>query len=744
MTAQRSFPPSADDRPLDLDWRRDLVIRAVHNRSGTFWRIKDPLTLRYFELNEKEHFLLTHLSPSQSLRDLQDALRRQFAPNEVTLGELSRFLWELLENHLILRGDPSLASVAQRYALTNTPGPPLERGQGGWVWRSLLFHRFRGINPTPLLDRLVAVTARCPRWVRLAVFLGPPVVSLRMLVSNPRILEWNSVPGITALSPWAWLSVGVLLWLCRIAHELAHGVVCRWHGAECPDLGIQWMLLSPILYCDVSDAWLLASPAARIHTSAAGPLIDLWLASVSLGIALSTVVEPLRTIAWTVSLFCLVNTVLLNGNPLLKYDGYHVLCDVLDEPNLSDKARLWWLGCWTSLCLGLAPPRSNAGQVRNPTVVALYGLAAAVYRPWIWGTLLAGVALAMAQWDYPRLGWLLVLLLTTLLVFPWMSRLIRFLRDPEVRSHMNPVRVRWTVWLLLAFLAALMLVPLPRTISATARVDAPRAFPLYVVVPGQIESHLPAGTPVLAGEAVVRLSNPELSRESEKLRAEVGLLEFRLRSLETQRLDHPEKSSALATTKEALSSARRQSDQVQADLSRLELISPREGTFWPPPWRLGSPEPEDSLKVWSGSPGDRWNRGCWLEVGTLLGHIGDPSELSIVLEVPPERADVVRVGQMVRMVLVRAPDRSIQGTIAEVGLTMDENRLNSRAGGTASRGAGTVMARIRLSAESPRLQLRDVGTARISVDWSPCGKRVLDWIQFTFQPMAVRTGSTIR
>ncbi|HBH51616.1 MAG TPA: hypothetical protein DDY91_06975 [Planctomycetaceae bacterium] len=736
MTVLPSSSLAADDRPLDLSCRPDLVVRPVSSRSGVFWRIKDPVSLRYFELTPEEHFLLTRLKPESTLRQLSGDFANQFAPREVASGELRQFLLDLLENQLVIRSHHRRAVVAWGHPEASMTGHPEENTRRAIGWQSLLFHRFRGINPTPILDVIVRLLVACPSGLRRAMFWIPLALAAWLLAFHPVVGGWNLSGGFSALTFPAWGLMLLLLWFCRAFHELAHGVACRWFGAECPEIGIQWLLLSPVLYCDVSDAWLLSSRASRIYISAAGPLADLWLAAVGIMLATSLGVEPLRTVSWAVSLFCLANTLFLNGNPLLKYDGYHVLCDLMEEPNLSDKARARCRGWWLSLCLGLTASASTAGRVRHPTLVALYGVAAGIYRPWIWGTLLIGVAMGISRSGHPDLGWIVALSLIAVLLMSRVARLSRNLQDPLVRSQVDPHRAWWTVGAGLILSALFLLVPLPRTISATALVDAPHASPLYVVVPGRIEMTKPSGVAVLPGEVVARLSNPELMRQRDRLWAEVGQLEFRLRSYETQRLERPETSPPVSATRESLAAARRQLEEVQGDLERLNVSAPREGILWPPPWKLPHHHHhQQQVTNWTGSPLDTANRGCWLEVGTLVGQIGAPADLSIVLELPAHRADLVQEGQVVTVVLSHAPHQTLRGQISQVGLKMAESRSPDLGTGVGNSEGGPVLARISLSHGGEALQLRDRGSARISVAWTPCGRRVLEWLQSVFRPM---------
>jgi putative peptide zinc metalloprotease protein len=711
------------------------VIRTVNSPAGDCHRLKDPITLRYFEFTAEEYFVWAQLRPGITLGELRQRCEAEFAPRQVSTGELQRFVLELLENRLITRREPP----AQPARTMADPSPGRPGSSIATSWSALLFHRFRGLNPTPFLDRLVQLIKACPRLLVRALLLAPPVAALWLLLSDAERLRVDQTPWLQAQDSTVWIATAVVLWLCRGVHEAAHGVACRWQGAECPELGVQWLLFSPVLYCDVSDTWLLASRASRVLVTAAGPLADIWLAACGWLIAEATTVESVQAIARLVALFCIANTLLLNGNPLLKYDGYHVLCDLADEPNLSDKARGWWLERCAAVGLGIHPVASSAGRVRHPGLVACYGLAAAIYRPWIWGTLIMTTSAWFTQSGYPQLALLAAALLLLAILGPWLAGLLRTLRHPLFWSRLESGRFRVTVGVLAALVAAACLVPLPRSVPAIARVDAPNSQPLYVVVPGRLDMAVPAGTTVQQGELLAKLSNPELLRQRERLWAEVQQLEFRLSALEARRLEAPQDNLPVSATGESLRAARQQLSQLDADLSRLEFRAASAGQFWPPPWQPGLAGQPEIPPTWSGSPLARLNQGCWLEVGTMLGQLGTPADLSILLELEGADADLIHVGQAVRVVLDHAVHRQLNGVIAQVGLPVLRGERPATPPTSLPPPRSVVVARMVADHDPDRMLLRDSGSARISVAWTPLATRVWDALQASFRlPVAPR------
>lgn len=130
----------------------------------------------------------------------------------------------------------------------------------------------------------------------------------------------------------AWL--GVALMIVKTLHELGHALAARRYGCRCREMGVQLFFLLPCLYTNVSEVWLVPSKWRRIAVSAAGMYVELFLAAVATIVWWLAEPGPLASIAWSVMLVASFGTLVLNGNPLMRYDGYYILADLAEVPNL--------------------------------------------------------------------------------------------------------------------------------------------------------------------------------------------------------------------------------------------------------------------------------------------------------------------------------------------------------------------------------------------------------------------------
>ncbi len=172
------------------------------------------------------------------------------------------------------------------------------------------------------------------------------------------------------------------LCVTKILHEFGHGLSCKHFGGECHEIGVMFLVLTPCLYCNVSDSWMLPNRWHRAAIGAAGMYVELVLASICTFIWWFTEPGPINYVCLNVMFISSVSTIMFNANPLLRYDGYYILSDILEIPNLRQKASTILnrkLGKW---CLGLEEPEDPFLPQRKQWLFATYTVASAIYR-WV-------------------------------------------------------------------------------------------------------------------------------------------------------------------------------------------------------------------------------------------------------------------------------------------------------------------------------------------------------------------------
>ena len=226
-----------------------------------------------------------------------------------------------------------------------------------------------------------------------------------------------------------------------------------------------------------------------------------------------------QAILLNIVVVCSVNTALFNGNPLLRYDGYYVLSDLVGVPNLAQQSRsLVQRGVRGFFLDGELAVDRSLPKSHRPLLV-LYAIASFVYRWLVVAAILYVAYQVTKRQGLEVLVELLALAVVAAMVGVPAGRALRFLHSPLERRRIRPGRVRAAVLLLLAVAAGLLLIPLPRRVAAPVVLQPQDARLVYVTVAGTLERSVRAGEIVRPSAELARLVNLDLDREMAELTA---------------------------------------------------------------------------------------------------------------------------------------------------------------------------------------------------------------------------------
>jgi putative peptide zinc metalloprotease protein len=457
--------------------------------------------------------------------------------------------------------------------------------------------------------------------------------------------------------------------LAKGLHEMGHALTCKHFGGACHEIGILLLVFTPCLYCNVSDVWLFPNKWHRIAVSAAGILVEIVLAGACLFLWWLSEPGLANTLFLNMVVVCSVNTLLLNGNPLLRYDGYYVLADLVEVPNLSQQARAVLRRGLERLFLGEHRPPARYVPERLRILVGVYGIASLVYRCFVLVLVLWVVYRFLKPYGLEVLAELLaVLAIAGMIAMPLWS-VVSWFSNPLARQSFRPGRAALSLLICVLAATAALLIPLPFRIYAPAVIEPQGGRSVYVVVPGRLVEAVRPGEQVAANQELGRLASLDIAREVADLSGQREQQRLRLMNLRLRLADDLSVAPQIPPAQEALGGIESRLAQRQRDQQQLVLRAPQAGTVIPAPWKPAPPFSPDRLRAWSGDLLEPRNVGAYLESGTLFCVIGDPLRLEAVLVVDQADMQFVSQGQHVRLKLDQMPGRVVEGRITEVSKT---------------------------------------------------------------------------
>lgn len=546
------------EKPL-APLRDDLVLQrgAPAITGEPRWLIYDPIRHRYFEITE-QFFELLAVWGARTRAALKADAERSYGRSidDEQIDELTQFLHANSLTDAPANGD-SLAYLEQAEKAQRSL---LMQGVHGY-----LFIRFPLFRPTRFLAAtLPFVTFLYSRWMLwLTVTCGVLGV---YLVSR----QWESFAStfLYFLTFEGALLYGLSLVVVKTLHELAHAYTATRYGVRVPTMGVALLVMFPVLYTDVTDAWRLRSRRQQLAIAGAGIVMELAIACFAT-LAWALLPDgPAKSIAFLLATTGWILSLAVNLNPLMRFDGYYLLADLWGISNLQSRSFAigrWWLR-ETLFDLKRTPPDRFSKRTRNLLVV--YAYATWIYRFFLF----LGIALLVYHYFFKALGVLLfVIEILYFIAFP-------IFREFEAWWHLRSEIMKTQRTLVTCCLAALLLVvflvPWHSRVLVPAILEAEVDSRLFAPGAARIDAVLAKeGDHVKEGQLLFILDSPDLRHKLQVTERKIELGQRRLarasgglRELGNQGVIEQE----LAAHQEAIEGYRR-------EIERLAVRSPVAG-----------------------------------------------------------------------------------------------------------------------------------------------------------------------
>ena len=521
------------------------------------WTLHDPVRNRFFSIDWPTFEILQRWSfddPAMIAASIATATPLQLDSNDVE--QVTSFLFD---NQLLKpEGRGSARQLAERRARQ-------EGSRIKWLLHHYLFFRVPLWRPDAWLDRwLPAARLFCTRSFALLTLLA-----LALGLSQV-VRQWDGfLASLIDTFSWQGLAAyGVAVVVVKLLHELGHAFTAKSFGCRIPTMGVAFLVLWPMAYTDTNETWRLTSRWQRLLVASAGILTELVIAAwATLAWALMPDGE-LRSAAFVLATTSWIATLAINASPFMRFDGYFILSDWLDLPNLHE--RSFALARWKlrELLFDLGEERPEHFPPRREAWLIAFAWATWVYRLVVF----LGIAVLVYHFFIKLVG-----------IFLFLVEIIWFVAMP-IRHELQAWRERWPhirsrrrsrlSLLLLGGLVVLLLVPWPGRLHSSGVLRPAEIWPLFAPGPAQVEQlAYGEGALVPAGAELIRLAAPELRMRREGLQARIAALRWQAASA-----GFGEDSRAqLQSRQEELATATAELAGLDEDLSRYAPKAPFAG-----------------------------------------------------------------------------------------------------------------------------------------------------------------------
>ena len=602
--------------------------------------------------------------------------------------------------------------------------------------------RMRGVDPERVLNGILPWFGWIFTIPALLFFLGVMICASLLLATQYETVYARLPTFQQFFAADRWMILAATMGIVKVIHEFGHGLSCKKFGGECHEIGFMLLVFTPCLYCNVSDSWMLPNKWKRVWIGAGGIYVEMILASFAAFVwFLTESGTTLNDLCLNMMFLNVVSTVLVNGNPLLRFDGYYILMDMLEIPNLRQKSTEVLKRWFQKTCLGLELQDDPFLPTRGRLYFAMFTIASVIYRWVVVFSICWFVIKVLEPYGLEVIGRMVAVIGFSGLVAQPVIQTWKFCRTPGRLSKVKRFNVMVSLAIAALVITAVCYIKLPHHVDCAFEIRPTESGRVYAGSVGQIVNTVQPGHVVEAGKTVIaELKNPDLEMRMQDLEIQESVETIKLETLRDRVFSDRALAGQLETQREILDSITELKKRTQVELDRLIVTAPISGVVIPPPRRPARDSGDGQLPSWSGSPLELRNRGAMLTSDDLLCEIGNADDFEAILAIDQGDVQLVREGQTVDMKLDSRRLETFSGTISEKSrepLRMTSTSMSSQTGsdlqteidpatGQVKPRSVTYQARVPLEILATDLPMRPGyrGSAKIHVDKKSLGQRL--------------------
>lgn len=543
--------------------RPGVRVRRQTFRGERWIVLENPFSNEFFRLRPAAYEFVARLRPDRTVQEVWQQCIDRFpdeAPGQEAVIQLLSQLYfaNLLQYDLAADS----AQLFERFKKR-------QQRELGLNLLNIMFMRFPLLDPDRFLVRAMPLAKMLISPLGAVLWLIVVGAGAKVAVDHFDSLRVQG-EGILATNNLFLLYVGLVI--VKAIHEFGHAFFCRRYGGEVHIMGVMLMIFTPMPYVDATSSWSFRSRWQRSLVGAAGMISELFVAAIAVFVWANTAPGIIHSLAYNMMFVASVSTLIFNINPLLRFDGYFILSDLLEIPNLNQRAILQLRHLAERYLFGVEKSQSPATNAREAGWYTFYGIASGIYRVVVF----SGVLFTVAD-RFLIIG----LVMAAVCLISWvtvpMIRFVRYLASAPQLERVRSRAVAVTACGAVVLLILLGVVPFPAGFKAPGVVVASERTQIANQTSGVVEALLvKSGAAVKAGQPLLQLRNSELDADLASAQAHLDEVNARLlNAMQTNSAD----IAPLTQLRDAVNG---QLKKLSTDKENLVLRAPHDGVWVAP------------------------------------------------------------------------------------------------------------------------------------------------------------------
>lgn len=557
---------------------RPRLLSSVHvyrqHFRGQMWHVlENPSNNKFSRISDNAYQFIGMLDGRRTVGKVWEICNEQLGDMAPTQPEVIQLLGQLYSSNLLYAEmAPDTASLFNRYQMR------IKRQVQGFL-TNLLFVRIPLIDPDCFLERWVSIIGKVFSSFGLLLWLVVVIAGLCFVVGNFKELIYQSSD---VLAPDNLILLYLTTVLVKVFHEFSHAFACKKFGilngggGQVHIMGVMFLVFVPLPYVDASSAWAFRKKWHRAIVGMSGVMVELFAAAIAAIVWANTSTGTLHIIAYNIIFIASISMLIFNGNPLLRFDAYYVLSDLVEIPNLGHRSRHYIYYLIKKYCWKVKGARNPARTSGEKGWFIFYGIASTAYRVFICIRILLFLNNRL-----PEELFILVPFFAFSAIIAWvlipLGKFVRYLATNGELARTRTHAVGSTLGALVLLIICTGIFRVPDYCRVEGIVEPVQMAIIHAESDGFVTDFLSSGQNVSPmGSLLIKSVNSKLEAEKKALQAELVALEAKQRIATTKEI------AAAQIMAEQIEALNEKITRVELEISSLHLQSPLSGTWVSP------------------------------------------------------------------------------------------------------------------------------------------------------------------